>query len=436
MINTIDLINKKKNKEALTYEELEFLVNGYTEDTVPDYQMAAFLMAVIFQGMDRDETVAMTQIMKNSGDVMDLGSIGGIKVDKHSTGGVGDKTTLIIGPIAAACGVPVAKMSGRGLGFTGGTIDKLESIPGYRTSMDEKEFIDQVNRIGIAVIGQTGTLAPADKKIYALRDATSTVDDLSLITASIMSKKLATGSDAILLDVKCGSGAFMKNQDDAEKLAEMMVEIGTADGKSMVAVISDMEQPLGNAIGNSLEVIEAIEVLKGRGPEDITELSINLAGIMIYLGGKAESVETGMQKARQAVADGSALSKFRELITAQGGDPAVTEDYSKLPQSAFCMELKAWQDGYISSMDAMKIGQVSQNMGAGRSRKDEKLDLSAGIVLCRKVGDYVNKGDSLAKLYCNTAEKAEKAIEELQNAVKINIEKPEGHDLVRKIITR
>lgn len=434
MINTIDLINKKKSRQALTYEELEHLVNGYTDGTVPDYQMAAFLMAVIFQGMDRDETVAMTQIMKKSGDIMDLSTIEGIKVDKHSTGGVGDKTTLIIGPVAAACGVPVAKMSGRGLGFTGGTIDKLESIPGYRTSMDEREFIDQVNRIGIAVIGQTGTLAPADKKIYALRDATSTVDDLSLITASIMSKKLATGSDAILLDVKCGSGAFMKTQEDAEKLAEMMVEIGRADGREMVAVISDMDQPLGNAIGNSLEVMEAIDVLKGKGPEDITELSVNLAGIMIYLGKKAGSIEEGVEKARKAIEDGSALEKLRELIAAQGGDPDVTEDYLNLPQSDLCMNVEAWQDGYIVSMDAMKIGQASQNTGAGRSRKDDELDLAAGIVLCKKTGDFVRKGESLAKLYCNNAEKAEKAVDELKNAVKINKEQQKKHNLIRKIM--
>ena len=434
MINTIELINKKRNKESLTYEEMEYLVNGYTEGTIPDYQMAAFLMAVIFQGMDRDETVAMTQIMKNSGDVMDLGSIEGIKVDKHSTGGVGDKTTLIIGPIAAACGVPVAKMSGRGLGFTGGTIDKLESIPGYRTSMDEEDFIGQVNRIGISIIGQTGTLAPADKKIYALRDSTSTVDNLSLITASIMSKKLATGSDAILLDVKCGSGAFMKTQEEAEKLAGRMIEIGKADGREMVAVISDMDQPLGNAIGNSLEVMEAIDVLKGKGPEDITELSVNLAGIMIYLGKKADSMEEGMEKARHSIADGSALEKLRELIAAQGGDPEVTEDYLKFPQSEFCIEAEAWQDGYIVSMDAMRIGQASQNTGAGRSKKDDEIDLSAGIILCKKVGDFIKKGESLAKLYCNDSEKAEKALEELKNAVKINTKQPQRHNLIRKIM--
>ena len=286
-MNTVDIITKKRNGDMLSREELEYLVMGFTKGEIPDYQMSAFLMAVYFRGMTREETVDLTQIMKESGDTVDLSDIRGIKVDKHSTGGVGDKTTLIAGPIAAACGVPVAKMSGRGLGFTGGTVDKLESIPGFRTSMSEQDFINQVNDKGIAVIGQTGQIAPADKKIYALRDVTATVENLSLITSSIMSKKLAAGSDAILLDVKCGSGAFMKTREDAEKLASLMVEIGNAAGRKTMALITDMSQPLGMAVGNSLEVEEAIEVLKNRGADDITELSVNLAGFMIYLGGKA-----------------------------------------------------------------------------------------------------------------------------------------------------
>lgn len=303
-MNTIDIITRKRDDGILTKEEIEYLVTGFTKGEIPDYQMSAFLMAVYFRGMNKEETVALTESMKKSGDVADLSDIRGIKVDKHSTGGVGDKTTLIAGPIAAACGVPVAKMSGRGLGFTGGTVDKLESIPGYRTSISKQAFINQVNEKGIAVIGQTGQIAPADKKIYALRDVTGTVENLSLITSSIMSKKLASGSDAILLDVKCGSGAFMKTRAEAEKLASLMVEIGNAAGRKTMAVITDMNQPLGCAVRNSLEVEEAIEVLKNRGPEDITELSVNLAGLMVYLGGRAETRDAGKEKARQALEDG------------------------------------------------------------------------------------------------------------------------------------
>ena len=391
-------------------------------------------MAVYFRGMDKEETVALTQIMRDSGSVVNLSGIRGIKVDKHSTGGVGDKTTLIVGPVAAACGVPIAKMSGRGLGFTGGTIDKLESIPGYRTSISEQEFMDQVNDRGIAVIGQTGHIAPADKKIYALRDVTATVENLSLITSSIMSKKLASGSDAIVLDVKCGSGAFMKTQEDAEKLASLMVEIGNADGKHTVAVITDMEQPLGNAIGNSLEVQEAIDVLKNCGAEDITELSVTLAGMMIHLGGKAESAEEGMKKARRALEDGSALEKFREMVEGQGGNPDITEDYSLLPQSSICLELKARKEGYIQSVDALCAGLASQHTGAGRERKEDDIDLSAGIVFCKKRGDFVAIEESICKIYGNDVINTEKALDEVENAVKIGNEKPQKDTLIKKII--
>lgn len=325
-------------------------------------------------------------------------------------------------------------MSGRGLGFTGGTVDKLEAIQGYQTAITEKEFINQVNSRGIAVIGQTGHIAPADKKIYALRDVTATVENLSLITSSIMSKKLAAGSDAILLDVKCGSGAFMKNQQDAEALAELMVEIGNADGKKTMAVITDMEQPLGNAVGNALEVREAIEVLKNEGPEDITELSVTLAGMMIYLGEKAESVESGTQMARMTLEDGSALLKFRELVEGQGGNPDVTCDYSLMPQSRLCMELKAWEDGYIESIDAMRTGLASQHTGAGRERKEDEIDLSAGIVFCKKRGKEVTKGDIICKIYGNNVKKLEIALEEIQNAVKISKEKPNETALIKKVI--
>ena len=433
-MNTVELITKKRNGQSLTETEIEYLVNGYTAGDIPDYQMSAFLMAVYFNGMDKAETVALTQIMRDSGDVVDLSAIEGIKVDKHSTGGVGDKTTLIVGPIAAACGVPIAKMSGRGLGFTGGTIDKLEAIPGYKTAITEQEFMEQVNSRGISVIGQTGHIAPADKKIYALRDVTGTVENLSLITSSIMSKKLAAGSDAILLDVKCGSGAFMKTQEDAEKLASLMVEIGNADGKKTMAVITDMEQPLGNAIGNTLEVQEAIDILKNQGPEDITELCITLGGIMVYMGEKAGSPEEGMQKARKVLEDGSALAKFRDLVEGQGGDPGIIEDYSLMPQAEFCMELKSWDEGYIEELDAMRIGLASQHTGAGRERKDDEIDMSAGIVLCKKRGDHVDAGEVLCRIYGNDIKKVEKALEEVTYSVKINKIRPHNVPLIKKII--
>lgn len=422
-MNTVDIITKKRNGETLTDDEIRYIVMGYTDGDIPDYQMAAFLMAVYFRNMNRKETIALTQIMKLSGDIVQLDGIEGIKVDKHSTGGVGDKTTLIAGPIAAACGVPVAKMSGRGLGFTGGTVDKLESIPGYQTSMTEEDFIDQVNSKGIAVIGQTGQIAPADKKIYALRDVTGTVENMSLITSSVMSKKLASGSDAILLDVKCGSGAFMKTKAEAEKLASLMVEIGNADGKETRAVITDMNQPLGCAVGNSLEVEEAIDVLKDQGPEDITELSVYLAGTMIYMGKQAQSHEEGIKLARKALSDGSALKKFREFVEGQGGDGRIVEDVSLLPHSSHNDVLPAWRDGYITAIDAMKIGLASQHTGAGRETKNDEIDLGAGIRLNRKIGDKVKKGDAICTIYSNSTDKTEQAMKEIRTAVTIDDDK-------------
>lgn len=365
---------------------------------------------------------------------MDLSAIEGIKVDKHSTGGVGDKTTLIVAPLAASCGVPIAKMSGRGLGFTGGTVDKLESIPGFRVSMSSDQFIRQVNECGIAVIGQTGHIAPADKKIYALRDVTGTVENLSLITSSIMSKKLAAGSDAILLDVKCGSGAFMKTQEDAEALAELMVSIGNSSGKVTAAVITDMDQPLGRAVGNGLEVREAIEVLKGLGPKDITELSVNLAGLMIFMGGRAKNEADGMKMAQEALTSGRGLAKFVDFVEGQGGDPAVIHDHSLLPQSSVEMELTAKEDGYVESIDAMRIGMASQHTGAGRERKEDDVDLSAGLYLHRKAGDKVKIGDVICSVYGNNVKKVEKALEEAGNAVKIGEVKKEAGTLIKKII--
>ena len=433
-MNTVDIITKKRDGGELTEAEIRHMVLNYTSGELPDYQMSAFLMAVYFKGMSREETIALTRIMKESGDVVDLSRIKGVKVDKHSTGGVGDKTTLIVGPVAAACGVPVAKMSGRGLGFTGGTVDKLESIPGFMISMDNDAFINQVNSRGIAVIGQTGHIAPADKKIYALRDVTGTVENLSLITSSIMSKKLASGSDAILLDVKCGRGAFMKNEEDAVKLAELMVDIGKADGKETMAVITDMEQPLGRAVGNALEVEEAIGVLKNQGPEDITELSLTLAGMMVYMGKKASTVEEGIELAERALADGSALKKFRPFVSGQGGNPDITENTGILPSCAHRLELTAAEDGYVSEIDAMRIGLASQHTGAGRQRKEDDIDPAAGLYLHKKVGEGVRQGELLCTIYGNNVKKIEKSLEEVKNAVKISRKQPEKNKLIKKII--
>lgn len=434
IMNTVDIITRKRNGNELSDNEIKYIVDGYTCGTVPDYQMAAFLMAVYFRGMSRRETVALTNVMKSSGDIVELSGINGIKVDKHSTGGVGDKTTLIVGPVAAACGVPVAKMSGRGLGFTGGTVDKLESIPGFKTSIEREDFMRLVNINGISVIGQTGHIAPADKKIYALRDVTATVENLSLITSSIMSKKLAAGSDAILLDVKCGSGAFMKTQEEAEQLAELMVEIGNADGKQTIALITDMNQPLGCAVGNSLEVMEAVDVLKGEGPEDITELSAALAGYMIYLGKKAPDPETGRVMAEQAMCDGSALEKFRLLIKGQGGNPEFIDNPDILPQSSISREVKADRSGYVTGIDAMKTGLASQHTGAGREKKEDEIDLSAGIVLKKKVGDKVNAGDTLCIVCGNDEHKTAAAQEEMKAAFAISDEPTATGMLIKKVV--
>lgn len=433
-MNAVDIITKKKDGKILSPEELEYMVMGYTRGEIPDYQMSALLMAIVINGMTREETVRLTEIMRDSGEVMDLSGIKGIKVDKHSTGGVGDKTTLIAAPIAAAAGVPIAKMSGRGLGFTGGTVDKMEAIPGFRTSMTREEFINSVNTGGIAVIGQTGRIAPADKKIYALRDVTGTTQSLALITSSIMSKKLAAGSDAILLDVKCGRGAFMKSEEDARQLAEWMVEIGNAAGKKTMAVISDMNQPLGRAVGNALEVIEVMDVLKGRGPADITELSLTLAGGMIMLGGFANTMEEGHAKAVSLVEEGKALEKFREFVAGQGGNPHITEDYTILGKGRHTLEVKADRDGLVTGLDAMAIGLASQHIGAGRARKDDAIDMTAGIILNKKIGDKVNKGDVLCTLMGNDSIKIETGAAEAMGAYELGSDAPEKNRLIKQII--
>ena len=433
-MNMVDIILKKREGEKLSAEEIQHFIQGYTKGDIPDYQASALLMAIYFRGMDKEETYQLTRAMKESGDVVDLSAIKGIKVDKHSTGGVGDKTTLVVGPLAAACGVPVAKMSGRGLGFTGGTVDKMESIPGFRTTLEEEEFMKLVNRVGLSVIGQTAHIAPADKKLYALRDVTATVDNLSLITASIMSKKLASGSDAIVLDVKCGNGAFMENLEEAVELAKGMVDIGNADGKKTIAVITDMNQPLGRAVGNSNEVIEAIETLKGKGPSDITELALTLSGIMVYAGGHAETMEEGMEKAKEALHSGRALEKLAQFIEGQGGNPAVVEDYSLFPQPTAYQKVLAQEEGFVTEIQARFIGLASQHSGAGREKKEDPIDLSAGILLRKKVGDPVTKGDVLAEVSGRDSLKVRLAAEEAAKAFLIGPAAPEQGPIIIRII--
>lgn len=434
-MNAVDIINKKRCGEALNTEEIEYMVMGFTEGVIPDYQMSALLMAICLQGMTKEETVDLTRIMRDSGETVDLSAIKGVKVDKHSTGGVGDKTTLIVAPIAAACGVPIAKMSGRGLGFTGGTVDKMESIPGFVTSLERDRFIESVNEKGIAVIGQTGHIAPADKKMYALRDVTGTTESISLITSSIMSKKLAAGADAIVLDVKCGAGAFMKTYEDARELAVWMVDIGRGNNKKMTAVISDMEQPLGRAVGNALEVREAIDVLRGDGPDDIRVLSLRLAAEMILLGELADgSREKAEKMAQEALESGKALEKFGQFVANQGGDPAIIEDTSLFAQAAFAVEVRAEAAGYVTALDAMQIGLASQHAGAGREKKEDEIDMAAGILLDKKVGDEVQAGELLCTVYGNDKEKAETGAREAFAAYRIGSNKPEKTLLIKEMI--
>lgn len=433
-MNMIDIIQKKKEGKSLSREEIKWFIDGYVAGDIPDYQASALLMAIYFRGLNKEETFQLTEAMRYSGDTIDLSPISGIKVDKHSTGGVGDKTTLVVAPLASACGVPIAKMSGRGLGFTGGTVDKMESIPGFRTALAPQEFLDQVNHVGMAVIGQTAHITPADKKLYALRDVTATVDNFGLIASSIMSKKLAAGSDAIVLDVKCGDGAFMENKEDAVKLAELMVEIGNNAGRKTVAAITEMGQPLGKAVGNSLEVIEAIETLKGKGPDDITQLALRLSGIMVYLGGKASSPEAGLKMTEAALADGRGLAKLRAFIEAQGGNPQVVDDYSLFPEHSVEDRLIAQSDGYVSKIEARRIGFSSQHTGAGRATKEASIDLSAGIYVCKKVGDKVEKGETLAIFYGNDKAKVDVAMAEAQKAFEIGAEPVEPPELIKEII--
>lgn len=419
-----DIIRKKRDGYALTKEEIEYFIDGYVKGDIADYQASALLMAIFFNDMNEQETVDLTMAMLNSGDKVDLSSIEGIKVDKHSTGGVGDKTTLVVAPIAAACGVKIAKMSGRGLGHTGGTVDKLESIPNLRTAIDGQEFFDIVNKTGICVVGQSGNLCPADKKLYALRDVTETVDKICLIASSIMSKKLASGSDRILLDVKTGSGAFMKDFNDAKCLAQTMVKIGNNAGKKTKALITDMDIPLGNAIGNSLEFIEAIETLKGNGPDDLTDVCIELASNMIYLA-DGDDLANCRKRAEQSIKDGSALEKLAQMVEAQGGDKNYVFDTKSFKSAKFEHIVASPVDGFVTYMNTEKCGIASVYLGAGREKKEDSIDYAAGIILKKKTGDKVSKGEAIAVLYSENEAYFEQAEKELLSAYSFGSEAPE-----------
>ena len=397
----VDIIEKKRDGHELTTAEINFFIEGYIKGEIPDYQASALAMAIFFQDMTDRERADLTRAMVESGDTIDLSAIDGVKVDKHSTGGVGDTTTLVLAPLVASLGVPVAKMSGRGLGHTGGTIDKLESIAGFHVELTREQFIDLVNRDKVAVIGQSGNLTPADKKLYALRDVTGTVNSIPLIASSIMSKKIAAGADAIVLDVKTGDGAFMKTQEDAEKLAHAMVRIGNHVGRKTIAIISDMSQPLGFAIGNAFEVKEAIETLQGKGPKDLTELVLTLGSQMVILAGKAKTSEEAKEMLLDAIHSGKALAKFKEFLANQGGDASIVDDLTKLPQAKYKIELPAKQSGYISRMVADEIGVASMILGAGRATKEDVIDLAVGLVLHKKVGDKVEEGESILTIYSN-----------------------------------
>ena len=431
----VDIIFKKREGLELTKDEINFFVEGYTNDIIPDYQASAFLMAIYFRGLNQNEIFHLTEAMMRSGEVIDLSSIHGVKVDKHSTGGVGDTTTLIIGPLVAACGVPVAKMSGRGLGHTGGTIDKLESIKGFSVEMSIDRFIDTVNKVKLSVIGQSMDLAPADKKLYALRDVTATVDNVGLIASSIMSKKLAAGADAIVLDVKIGSGAFMKGLHQGIELAKTMVDIGVQAKKKTIALLTDMSQPLGYAVGNSLEVSEAIQVLNNEGPEDLKELCIYIAGNMVLLANKAHSLEEAMDLVTSKLISGEALGKLKDFVRAQGGDATIIDDTSRLPVSRYQFEVRSEKNGNIASIKADAIGYAALILGAGRESKESKIDLTAGLVLHKKIGDEVSKNDVLATLYTNKEEAIIQAKNVLLSSIQYSTSYVEKPKLIKAIVT-
>lgn len=432
-MRVVDLINKKKHGGVLNNDELNFIVQGYTRGEIPDYQMSAFLMAVYFRGMNKQETADFTLAFANSGDMVDLSKIEGIKVDKHSTGGVGDKISLIVIPLVASTGVPVAKMSGRGLGHTGGTIDKLESIEGFKTELSSEEFTNNVNKYKMAIVGQTGNLTPADKKIYALRDVTATVDSIPLIASSVMGKKIAAGSDAIVLDVKVGSGAFMKSIDEAKELARTMVEIGKSLNRNTVAVVTDMNQPLGHEVGNANEVREAIEVLKGNGSEDETTVALTIAAYMTVLGGAFSDFDTAYNKLWDNIKSGVAIEKFKELVRIQGGNTDVIDNPDMLPSSKYNIEVKALSKGYITAMDAEKIGISAMLLGAGRKTKEDKIDFSAGITMVKKVGEKVDLNDTICILHTSLEDTSE-AYSLIQSAYTIGDARPEPLKYIYDII--
>ena len=429
----VDLIEKKRDGGVLTDDEIRFIIRGFTDGSIPDYQMSAFAMTVFYKGMTDHETAVLTDAMMHSGDTVDLSRFGDKSVDKHSTGGVGDKTTLIVAPIVSSLGGKMAKMSGRGLGHTGGTVDKLESIPGYQTTLSADAFMRQVEQVGVAVIGQSGNLTPADKKLYALRDVTATIDSLPLITSSIMSKKLAAGAHSIVLDVKIGSGAFMKTLEDGQKLAESMVRIGRACGRNVVAVMSNMDIPLGFYIGNALEVQEAAEILQGRGCEDLRGVCMTLAANMVELCNGWDE-DFAKQQVHEAVASGKAFEQMKRWISAQGGDASVLDDFSKLPQASIVHEILAPHDGWISRMDTQKVGEASSILGAGRMTKEDTIDFAAGIVLSKKTGDFAKKGDVLAMLYTNKPETVPESEAMFLRALCWSEEQPAPETLIFDII--
>ena len=432
-MNIIDIIAKKRDSKELSEEEIKYFIEEYTANRIEDYQAAALVMAIYINGMSYRETKDLTMAMANSGDILDLSRLGENVVDKHSTGGVGDKVTLILAPLIASFGIPVAKMSGRGLGFTGGTADKIEAIPGYNTSISEKEFIDNVKKIGISLITQTLNLAPADKKIYALRDTIACTESIPLIASSIMSKKIASGANKIVLDVTCGHGAFMKNLEQAEELSKTMIEIGKLAGRETICIITDMNEPLGYAVGNSLEVIEAINFLNGDMPEDLKDVVIELGAYMIKLAGKGDNIEENKNKLLENIKDGKAYDKFVELVQNQGGDISYLEDVNKFEKAPIIKEVRAEEEGYIKEINAETIGKISCTLGAGRKTKADKIDLTVGIVLHKKVGDYIKIGDVISTVYANDAEKANNAEKEILNTYKIGNEKVTKKTIIKII---
>ena len=430
----VDIIVKKRDGKILTKEEISFFVKGYVNGSIPDYQVSALAMAIVFRGMSKEEITVLTELMMHSGDIIDLSSIKGVKADKHSTGGVGDKTSLVLGPMVAACGVKVAKMSGRGLGHTGGTLDKMEAIPGMKIAIPEAQFMRQVNEVGLAIVGQTGHLVPADKKLYSLRDVTGTVESIPLIASSVMSKKLASGSDTILLDVKFGSGAFMKDLASARELARTMVDIGDGLNRDTRAILTDMEQPLGLAVGNALEVKEAIATLHGKGPRDLIELCLEAGSIMLEQAKVVDDLKKGRKLLEKAIADGSAFNKLKEMVKAQGGDVSYIENPEKFPLSKYVVEIRSEDEGYVKRIEALEIGESAMRLGAGRETYDDVIDMSAGIVLAKKVGDFVKVGDILCVVHTNKDDFAA-ILEDIRHSFILSKEKlnplPIVHDYIR-----